>query len=204
MIPLFRPSLLVLLVAACATTVETESSDKTVPDPIKGYWRFSDQVTTIMIDECASKAGRLCGLLIGFDGEASARNFETSDFNRWGERKCRSQVLQIVPDPERPSSYTGRVQDHSDGQTYAIELTLRSTGLLEAHTFLSVSLDETVGMAADAALGGAPSILDTTSYLARAFAGKELHSEIERWRRISIPHQRCDRPSIKLNKGVPE
>lgn len=197
----FRLNLLAILLTACSTAIDPAPSSQKDRDLIEGYWRFSDRLTTISIERCASGIAKLCGLLIAFDGERTARNYETSDLSRWGERRCRSEVIVVDPDPERDGLYVGRIQDPSSGQTYAVELTLRSKSVLEAHTFLSVTLDETVDMALHAALGRAPTLIDTGSYIARTLAGKELHSEVERWRRISLPHQRCDRPIIKSNKG---
>jgi hypothetical protein len=112
--------------------------------------------------------------------------------------------LNVASDPDRSGFYIGDIRNQKDGQVYAIELTLRANGILEAHTFLSVSMDETAEMAIGAALGSPPSVIDVGSYLARALAGKELHSEVERWRRISYPHDRCDRPSITTHKGHSE
>lgn len=202
MLSLFRLSLLTLLVAACSTTVEPNLSTHIERDPIEGFWRFSDRSTTLLIERCMSDPRKFCGLLIEFDGEADTRDFDTSDFNKWGERKCRSNVLEIAPDPTRPGFYVGKIQDPLEGQVYAIELNQRSNGILEAHTFLSVSIDETVDIAIESALGSSPSIFNAGSYLVRALAGKELHSEVERWRRMSLPLERCDRPSVKSKKEL--
>lgn len=194
----------VAIVAACATTDTVDQTAMISIDPIEGYWKLSDQETILSIERCAHGSGSHCGILVVFEGDKDDRKYLTADFISWGQRKCRSTILQIDADPQRPDRYLGAIESQTDGQTYTIELTLRMNGIIDAHTFLSADLEEAVDMAVGAALGDSPSIIDAGSFLARAVAGKELHSEVERWTRVASPSSRCDRPSIKPHKGKTE
>ena len=172
------------------------------PDSIEGFWRLENGTSVVEIAPCRVGRKPLCGRLIAFEREPTDRDYLTSDFMSWGQRLCRSEVVTDIEVSRDERVYSGSYYAPHEGTNYNLMLLRKDNDTVEARIYLGASLDEVIDLAIGSALGSAPSLFTSLSFLTRAGVGKELLGETVDWHRVHQPEGRCDRPSIK-STGTP-
>ncbi|WP_018996483.1 DUF2147 domain-containing protein [Hirschia maritima] len=171
--------------------------------PFEGYWRLHDEIGTIQISTCEKDNQKICGQLIQFQGKTNDRDFSNPDFWAWGQKVCGSQILHDLQYNQRSKTLTGFVYIREKGKVFNIEAWPRHTGRLEVLIYEGTSINESVDIAINAALGNLPDMLSSADYLFRLTAGKEITGELAHWKKVISPLDRCDTPQRekwKINK----
>lgn len=157
--------------------------------PLFGIWTMADGVTRIEIEICDED--KVCGRLIGFEGNPDAVDELNASFSDWGRPLCKAPILTQLKKEADGSFYRGRIYNPEDGETYHLMLGEIVPGELEAHYYLGADADEFVSVAISSALGDAPSIIDSAYLAVRAAFGEKHIGETEIWSRDEVFIQAC-------------
>ncbi|WP_306017464.1 DUF2147 domain-containing protein [Oceanicaulis sp. MMSF_3324] len=154
---------------------------------MSGTWRLPDTQGWVELGPCPEAQHRLCGILVGFDGDHAARDFIHPDFRSWGELACGSEIVLSAEHYPMADVWRGQVYQRSEGRIVDAELKLTSPRTLDVLLYEGANLDEGVSLAIFAALGSPPDLIDLGDYGLRVIMGRELFGQSQIWRQSALP-----------------
>ncbi|MFP3385358.1 DUF2147 domain-containing protein [Tritonibacter sp. SIMBA_163] len=179
-----------IAVGACAASDQEGEIVARAISPLEGYWTLSDAPNTVLIEPCETGSEKLCGRLVVFEGDPSARDAFNPDLFAWGQKICNSVVISDLEATKEPQSYTGRFYDPGEGEDLNLIISMTSHNVIEARAYYGASIDEAVDLGVAAATGELP-VFATVSYATRAIIGKKHLGETFSWVRTAQPQQLC-------------
>lgn len=186
-----RHSVFCVMAACAALTACASSAAITTPPPalerISGLWRLPDDQGWVELGPCPERNDQLCGALVGFEGDHSARDYNHPDFWAWGERLCGVSVLESALFDDETGVWRGHAYWREEGHILDAELIQIQPDTLGVLLFDGADLDEGISMAVAALLGSAPDPFDLAYYAARVRLGQDVLSQTQEWKREAPP-----------------